>query len=169
MNPHTVPEVNESRSFISLTGTDIASHARSGEILAVETESDLVPWMLVKVESQVSAVSEQELAANSKLGSNITFQLERDGYNKLAFEARPLRPKKLDRGGHSATQFVENLAEQCMLVPAHLVRVKYRDLQIEAKRSTRQSEAAGVVEYTLKNRNEVLARCRDDTNSDGVF
>ncbi len=169
VNPHTTPEVNESRSFMSMTGTDIASRARYGEILAVETESDLVPWMLVKVESQVRPVTEQELAANPKLGSDITFQLARDGCNNLAFEARPLRPKKLDRGGHSATQFVENLAEQRMLVPAHLVRVKHGDLQIEAKRKTRQSEAAGVVEYTLKNRNEVLARCRDDTNSDGVF
>mgnify|MGYP001273920408 CR=1 FL=1 len=125
LDPPNTPDPNPCDSALANQGRIMGSNAKKGEFLAIETESDVVPWMLVRAEQDgAREISTEALEANPSLGGEITFEFREDSHDRLAIRAVPLRPveNSYGAGGYSTTMFIIDERDEPMEVPCYLLR-----------------------------------------------
>ena len=125
LDPRDTPDPNPCDSTLANQGRIMGSNAKKGEFLATETESDVVPWMLVRAEEDgAREISTEELEANPSLGGDITFEFREDSDHRLAIRAVPLRPvaNSYGAGGYSTTKYYIDEGDEAMEVPCYLLR-----------------------------------------------
>ncbi len=161
INPvSAVPPTPTTRGALALVALRLGAEAETGDILAMETESDDSPFWLVQVTRPVMPVPLGYVQPHA-LGIDFDFPSE-----NRAIEVRRFRPAITARGECSTTMFELDGTTGPFLVPCHLLRVGKIELRrleaapVRALRGGRGSNVPTRYELSQSDKAHVYEQCR---------
>ena len=161
INPMSaVPPTPTTRGALALVALRLGAEAETGDVLAMETESDETPFWLVQVTRPTMPVP-HGYSSPLALGIDLAFPSE-----NRAIEVRRFRPAMTARGECSTTLFELDVTTGPFLVPCHLLRVGKLDLRrieaatVRALRGGRGSAVPTRYELSPSDKAQVFELCR---------